>query len=91
MVARIVTLVLLGLLALIHNQLWLGEGSVARARALQSQIQAQQVINAGLQHEVDRLHSEVQDLKDGNEMIEEQARGELGMVKPGEIYVQITQ
>jgi len=91
MVARIVTLVLLGLLALIHNQLWLGEGSVARAQALQAQIQAQKAINTGLQNEVDRLHSEVQDLKEGNEMIEEQARGELGMVKPGEIYVQITQ
>ena len=33
MVGRIVTLVLLALLALIHNQLWLGDGGVARAQA----------------------------------------------------------
>ena len=85
MVGRIVTLVLLALLALIHNQLWLGDGGVARAQALQAQIDAQQKANALVQQEVDRLRSEVQDLKDGNEMVEEKARGELGMLKPGEI------
>ena len=91
MVGRIVTLVLLALLALIHNQLWLGDGGVARAQALLAQIDAQQKANALVQQEVDRLRSEVQDLKDGNEMVEEKARGELGMLKPGEIYIQITQ
>ena len=91
MVGRIVTLVLLALLALIHNQLWLGDGGVARAQALQAQIDAQQQANALVQQEVERLRSEVQDLKDGNEMVEEKARGELGMLKPGEIYIQITQ
>ena len=91
MVGRIVTLVLLALLALIHNQLWLGDGGVARAQALQAQIDAQQKANALVQQEVERLRSEVLDLKDGNEMVEEKARGELGMLKPGEIYIQITQ
>ena len=91
MVGRIVTLVLLALLALIHNQLWLGDGGVARAQALQAQIDAQQKANALVQQEVERLRSEVQDLKDGNEMVEEKARGELSMLKPGEIYIQITQ
>ena len=91
MVGRIVTLVLLALLALIHNQLWLGDGGVARAQALQAQIDALQKANALVQQEVERLRSEVQDLKDGNEMVEEKARGELGMLKPGEIYIQITQ
>lgn len=91
MVGRIVTLVLLALLALIHNQLWLGDGGVARAQALQAQIDAQQKANALVQQEVERLRSEVQDLKDGNEMVEEKVRGELGMLKPGEIYIQITQ
>ena len=91
MVGRIVTLVLLALLALIHNQLWLGDGGVARAQALQAQIDAQQKANALVQQEVERLRSEVQDHKDGNEMVEEKARGELGMLKPGEIYIQITQ
>ena len=91
MVGRIVTLVLLALLALIHNQLWLGDGGVARAQALQAQIDAQQKANALVQQEVDRLRSEFYNQKTANEMVEEKARGELGMLKPGEIYIQITQ
>jgi cell division protein FtsB len=35
------------------------------------------------------LASEVRDLKEGLEMVEERARMELGMVKPNEIYVHI--
>ena len=81
----------LALLALIHNQLWLGDGGVARAQALQAQIDAQQKANALVQQEVERLRSEVLELKTGYEMVEEKARGELGMLKPGEIYIQITQ
>jgi len=32
----------------------------------------------------------VSDLKEGLEMVEEKARFELGMVKPDEIFVQLT-
>ncbi|GAO26955.1 septum formation initiator [Alicycliphilus sp. B1] len=35
------------------------------------------------------MAAEVNDLKGGLEMVEEKARGELGMVKQGEIYVQV--
>ena len=91
MVGRIVTLVLLALLALIHNQLWLGDGGVARAQALQAQIDAQQKANALVQQEVDCLRFFFFKQKTAYEMVEEKARGELGMLKPGEIYIQITQ
>jgi cell division protein FtsB len=36
------------------------------------------------------LAAEVGDLKEGLEMVEEKARFELGMIKPDEIYVQVT-
>ena len=35
------------------------------------------------------MASEVRDLKEGLEMVEEKARLELGMVKANEIYVQM--
>ena len=38
----------------------------------------------------DQITAEVRDLKEGLEMIEEKARFELGMVKPDEIYVQVS-
>jgi cell division protein FtsB len=36
-----------------------------------------------------RLQAEVRDLLEGLEMVEEKARGELGMIKPDEILVQV--
>ena len=41
-----------------------------------------------LQMENSQLKAEVEDLKNGMEMVEEKARMELGMIKPNEIYVQ---
>ena len=37
-----------------------------------------------------RVVAEVSDLKEGLEMVEEKARFDLGMVKPDEIFVQIS-
>ena len=37
-----------------------------------------------------RLLAEVNDLKEGLEMVEEKARAELGMIRPNEILVQVT-
>jgi cell division protein FtsB len=36
------------------------------------------------------LLAEVSDLKEGLEMVEEKARFDLGMVKPDEIFVQLS-
>ena len=57
---------------------------------MRRQIAAQQAANAQARQANERLAAEVQDLKDGLEMVEEKARSELGMVKPGEIYVHVT-
>ena len=37
------------------------------------------------------LEAEVRDLKNGYEAIEERARYELGLIKPGEVFVQVPQ
>jgi cell division protein FtsB len=56
---------------------------------MQQTLADQKARNAAAQQANDRLAAEVRDLKEGLEMVEEKARGELGMVKPNEIYVQI--
>ncbi len=89
MTARIVTLVLLALLAATHLQLWWGMGSVDKVRELQAAITQQQADNQKAQQEVNRLASEIENLRHGQEIVEEKARSELGMVKPGEVYVHI--
>jgi cell division protein FtsB len=87
--ARFVPALLIALLVVVHAQLWLGRGSVRSVAEMQKTLDAQKAANARAQLANERLASEVRDLKEGLDMIEEKARMELGMVKPNEIFVQI--
>ncbi len=82
-------IVLLALLAILQWQLWNGRGSVRDVAQLQAKLASQKDSNAKAAITNERLASEVNDLKDGLEMVEERARQELGMVKPNEVFVQI--
>ena len=90
MVSRTVTVVLLALLVGLHAQLWLGRGSLPRVNEMHRQIEVQKAANDQARQANARLGSEVHDLKEGLDMVEEKARSELGMVKPNEVYVQFT-
>lgn len=87
---RIATLILLALLAVVHAELWFGKGGVPRVMTLRTEVAAQEKANAVAQARNQQLAAEVRDLQEGLEMVEEKARTELGMVKPDEIYVQMT-
>lgn len=84
------TVFLLALLAVVQAELWFGKGGVPRVMALRAQVQTQQRANVDAQARNEQLSAEVRDLQEGLEMVEEKARTELGMVKPDEIYVQLT-
>ncbi|MEY3428728.1 MAG: Cell division protein FtsB, partial [Pseudomonadota bacterium] len=56
---------------------------------LENKIKAQNELNAKAKRINDQLNSEVSDLKEGLNTVEERARHELGMVKANEIFVQI--
>ena len=88
---RVVPAILIGLLLIFHAQLWMGRGSIVNVRDLQLRLTDQEAKNAKAQARNDQLAAEVRDLKEGLEMVEEKARSELGMVKPNEIFVQVTQ
>jgi cell division protein FtsB len=87
---RVVPAILLLLLAIVHAQLWFGRGSLNAVSTLQGKLDAQRAANAQAQQANDRLANEVRDLKEGLEMVEEKARSELGMVKPNEIFVNVS-
>ncbi|MCC2673732.1 septum formation initiator family protein [Ramlibacter sp. PS3R-8] len=89
MTSRVVAALLIGLLAVVQAQLWLGRGSVGDVAQMQRKLDEQKANNALAQQANERLSAEVRDLREGLETVEEKARGELGMVKPNEIYVQI--
>lgn len=86
---RLVSLALVLLLALVHAELWFGKGGVPRVRDLSARLEAQHAGNAAARRRNAQLEAEVRDLKEGQEMVEEKARYELGMVKPDEILVQL--
>ena len=90
MTSRVVPAVLIVLLVVIHAQLWIGRGSLPNVTALQRKLETQQAANARAKLANDQLASEVEDLKAGLGTVEEKARLELGMVKPNEIFVQVS-
>jgi cell division protein FtsB len=84
---RVIPAILIALLLIVQAQLWFGRGSVGNVSAMQQKLDARKAANAQAQQANEQLASEVRDLKEGLEMVEEKARGELGMVKPNEIFV----
>jgi cell division protein FtsB len=85
---RIVTLVLVLLIGAVHGELWFGSSGVPHTMGLRAELQAQQQRNTDARDHNARLAAEVEDLK---EMVEERARSELGMLRPDELLVQVTQ
>ena len=85
------TLVLTALLVMVQAELWLGDSGMRNRLALQADLAQQQARIEELRQRNTRLQAEISDLKEGLEMVEEKARAELGMVKPDEILVQVTQ
>ena len=84
-------LILIALVVLLQYPLWLGKGGWLRVWEVDRQLQAQREENLRLEQRNAALAAEVNDLKSGNEAIEERARFELALTRPGEIYVQIPQ
>ncbi|MFA5489354.1 MAG: cell division protein FtsB [Candidimonas sp.] len=86
---RLLFFVLVLLTLAFQYPLWWGKGGWARVHELEQQVASQKEEHEALTARNDALQAEVQDLKSGTQAIEERARGELGMIKEGEIFVQI--
>jgi cell division protein FtsB len=80
---------LFGLIVVLQYPLWFGKGGWLRVWDMDQQLEAQQEVNQKLELRNAGLDAEVRDLKNGYEAIEERARFELGLVKPGEVFVQV--
>lgn len=86
---KIVVIALLLLFALLQYGLWMSKGGVVTVLQLRETIAAQQAQNKKLQARNDALMADINDLKSGNQAVEERARNELGMVKKGERFYQV--
>ena len=83
---RLLTFVLLLMIAVLAYSLILGKGGWLRIRSLDHEIFTQKETNTQMQGRNQALSAEVQDLKRGSDALEERARVDLGMVRQGETY-----
>ena len=88
---RLISITLVALLLAIQFPLWLGKGGWMKVRDAERQLQAQKKTNNDLEVRNAKLGAEVKDLKEGAGAVEERARYELGMLKEGEVFVQIVE
>ena len=88
-VLRAVVLLLVVLLGWLQYRLWFGNGGQREVAVLQADVTRQEEENARLGQRNDALAAEVQDLKSGEAAVEERARSELGMIRPGETFYRV--
>ena len=86
---RFIAIVLASLLVLIQYPLWLGKGGWLRVWDMEHQVDVAHAKVQELKTRNAKLESEVNDLKDGTDAVEERARFELGMLKKDEIFIQV--
>lgn len=84
-VALILLLILIGL----QFELWSNHGGMAEVTSLRAAVKKQQDENDKLTQRNQALAADVNDLKHGEQAVEARARGELGLIKPGETFYQV--
>ena len=86
---RLLIVLLIVVLAALQYRLWVGAGSIADLHGMQQEIDAQRLDLERLRTRNQELQAEVEDLRTGEAALEERARGELGMIKAGEAFIQV--
>ena len=85
--------ILIGVLTLIlllmNYRLWIGDHGETAVIKMRGKVAEQMRENEGLRQRNASLAAEVEDLKSGEAAVEERARNELGMIKPGETFYRV--
>ncbi len=83
------TAFLVVLIALLQYRLWFGDGNLLELHRMSDRIEELRRDGSKRQERNAALEAEVMDLKQGTDAIEERARHDLGMIKEGEVFVQV--
>lgn len=81
--------ILIPLFLALQYEIWFGVGGVASIWQVHRQIAHETAINQEWGNRNQTLTAEIKDLKNGNQAIEDHARADLGMIKPGEVLYQL--
>ena len=88
-IMRLFIIVLLGLLAWLQYDFWYGKNGMNEYTAVEESVALQEKANAELHQRNQQMYAEIKDLHGGKEAVEERARTDLGLVKPGETFVRV--
>lgn len=72
-------------------QLERGDGGRMQLAALRERVAVQEAENARLEQRNQALAADVAELKSGEAAVEDRARAELGMIKPGETFYRVVE
>jgi len=86
---RLIASILFALLLLLQAQLWFGSHGVFQLWSMENTIDANQARNTELRERNEALHAQVQELKAGEEALEDRARSQLGFIKEGETFYRV--
>jgi len=86
---KILLSIIVLLVILLQHRLWYGDGGIEEIKTLQQRLDdlKEQVEEKKERNEA--LYAEVEDLRKGQEALEERARYELGMIREGETFFQV--
>lgn len=88
---RLIIFLLVLTLVGLQYKLWVGDGSIYQWIHLEQKKNKQDEVNKQLIARNRSVEADIAELKSGDQALEEQARQELGMVKQGEEYYQVTE
>lgn len=74
---------------MLQYRLWFGDGNISQVDAYQQQLNNLKKEVQSTKERNEKLYAEVEDLRKGEEAIEERARYELGMIKENETFFQV--
>jgi cell division protein FtsB len=86
---RLLSVLLLATLCWLQYDFWLGKNGLMDYLAVEANVDIQQEANAELVQRNQQMYAEIDDLRRGQESIEERARNELGMIKPNETFFRV--
>lgn len=88
---KILIPLLLVLTVILQYQLWMTPDGFMKTFLLKKNISAQQERNANIDKHNASIRADIALLKTSNVALEEHARADLGLIKQGEIFYQVTQ
>ena len=84
-----VALVLVVILTTLQYRIWFGESSFRQIKEQRQKVTNIEQENKELVLRNQKILAEINDLRHGQDAIEERARYQLGMIKQGEVFIRI--